>query len=141
MFVRSFFIVNTRKSKAQSNASDAKGTYFGTVYSPQDWSSAEALTEGKRLLVVKYSADYCRPCHLIAPEYQALCNCFNCVFCDLDVNNTRIAHLCEGVYLVPTFAVFSCESLPPKKLIKFEGADLDPLKEFLGRYSNAPYRS
>eukprot|EP00073_Rattus_norvegicus_P046816 XP_017448964.1 PREDICTED: thioredoxin domain-containing protein 8 isoform X1 [Rattus norvegicus] len=103
---------------------------------------------GNRLVVVEFSAQWCGPCKMIAPAFQAMSLQYrNVMFAQVDVDSSQELTEHCSIQVVPTFQMFKhsrkvtpfsrlkrilcCFRSGPgsKKIFEFQGADIEKLEE------------
>lgn len=57
-------------------------------------------------IVVIYSADWCNPCKDAKPKVKALCNTYNCVYVEVDIDEAEELAEVYEVTKIPTVHVF-----------------------------------
>jgi thioredoxin-like negative regulator of GroEL len=58
-------------------------------------------------VVVKFGAEWCKPCKRIAPAYESMAAAYagSCIFCVVDVDEVEDLALEYGASMLPTFQV------------------------------------
>ncbi len=73
------------------------------IHSPQEFYQYINGSPG-RIVVVKYSTTWCRPCKIIAPLYEELSNQYpNMVFLHVDLDELQMLSEASSIGSVPTF--------------------------------------
>ena len=98
-----------------------------------DFSRLRKKYAKKRLIIVKFSADWCVPCKEIAPTFERLSleKKHRTLFLELDSDLNEKAIEDYRVERLPTFLFIRNE----KVLKRFEGADEKKLEKYITRYS------
>jgi len=80
-------------------------TMFPTrVQHVHDTAEFDKIVKENAYVVAKYSADWCGPCHAIAPFFKELSNKHeNVVFLHIDVDEVKALSSREGIQAMPTF--------------------------------------
>jgi len=77
------------------------------ITSVEEWKSEIASSHSLQPLVVKFTAEWCKPCQEIDPFFRNLATKYNATFLKVDVDElNEVASECN-VALMPTFVVFS----------------------------------
>nr|XP_034359854.1 thioredoxin domain-containing protein 8-like [Arvicanthis niloticus] len=103
---------------------------------------------GNRLVVVEFSAEWCDPCKIVAPVFQAMSLEYqNVMFAQVDVDSSKELTEHYHIKVVPTFQMFKhtqkvtpfsrlkrqlcCFRRGPKskKIFEFQGTDVETLEE------------
>ncbi|XP_072314756.1 thioredoxin-like [Eucyclogobius newberryi] len=89
---------------------------------------AELAAAGDKLVVVDFTATWCGPCQMIAPEFERLAEEHkDVVFLKVDVDEAEeIAQAC-GIRSMPTFHFYK----HGKKVFEFSGASVEKLTSTL----------
>lgn len=100
----------------------------------KDANHLKFALKNSRVVVVKAEADWCEPCKVLTPKYEALAESCgeikdNFTFFTDDIDSETSYHA-DKVTAVPTFFVYTDGSLEPKKT--FTG-DFDQLEELINR--------
>lgn len=92
-------------SKIQSKPQTKKAGHptISRVSSSEEFQSI--LSRNKQV-VVKFTADWCKPCKKIDPFYTDLAPKYNATFCKIDVDELEDVAMEHGVAIMPTFMVF-----------------------------------
>jgi len=98
------------------------------VSSAAEYEKAKSVKN--RLVVVDFSAEWCGPCKMIAPIYEALAESTPTVtFIHLDVDKVQVDDAAD-VSGIPTFKFFKNGSL----LGEFSGADESQLRQWVSKH-------
>lgn len=97
----------------------------------------KALKDGKdanMVVVVDFTASWCPPCKMIAPEYQKLAGENpQIIFLKVDVDENNETAKAEGIQAMPTFNFYKNS----KKVDTLRGANLNGLKDLVKKHSGA----
>ena len=95
------------------------------------------ITSNQNIVIMKFTAEWCKPCHRIQPTYQALAQQYSSAkkkikFVVLDVDNDELEDAVSecGATILPTFAAFHHGALQENKMI---GSDESSLNSFVKR--------
>eukprot|EP00890_Picochlorum_soloecismus_P004240 jgi/Picsp_1/4817/NSC_02185-R1_thioredoxin h len=101
------------------------------IQSKQEWDSMHASNAGKAI-IVDFTASWCGPCRVIAPEFERLSTMYSTViFLKVDVDNVEaVASEC-GISAMPTFQVFK----DGKKIDEMVGASKEKLNDMVAKYA------
>ncbi|XP_034020838.1 thioredoxin-like [Thalassophryne amazonica] len=88
----------------------------------------EAVLKENELVVVDFTATWCGPCKMIAPQFEALSKMpenSKVVFLKVDVDDVEEVSQKCNISCMPTFQFYK----NGKKVDEFSGANVDSLKE------------
>ena len=90
-------------------------------------------------IVIKFTADFCGPCKLIAPVFQQQAERFQgkMSFYELDIENLDSVALELGVASIPAFHVIRSE----KKVDELVGANIDKLEAIIKKHGSSQKRN
>ena len=106
-------------------------TQENTVIHVENLEHRKQIINNNKIVIIKYSADWCGPCKKIQPLYEELCKeKENCVFLSEDVDDEIEDLGCEITY-IPVFHIY--------KNGKFDqaiGGDLQQLQTIINDFEN-----
>jgi thiol-disulfide isomerase/thioredoxin len=92
----------------------------------------EDIIKDNKLVVIKYSAEWCGPCQKIAPAYLEMCQADpDVVYCEEDVDE-EFEGYAEKILSIPVFHVF----LDGNFTSSSKGTSLDALKKIIDDAKN-----
>ncbi len=103
----------------------------GLVTNIIDEEHWESLLEGQKMLVVQFTASWCKPCKQIAPLFESLCEELSSNtlrFIRVDIDEFGDVAASAGVMAIPAFAVYDIKG---KRTDWLSGADSTKLEKLL----------
>nr|BAP28181.1 thioredoxin 1 [Ascidia sydneiensis samea] len=98
------------------------------IHSEDEFNKALA-DAGSKLVVVDFFADWCGPCKVIGPKFEAMSNEFkdDIVALKVDVDECSDVSESQGIECMPTFLFFK----NTKKVDQFSGANESKLHQMI----------
>ncbi|CAD6502492.1 BgTH12-05084 [Blumeria graminis f. sp. triticale] len=86
------------------------------------------LTKNHEHIIIRFTAEWCGPCRMIAPDFESLSNDYKDIhFISVDVDNSPELSTEFGVKAMPTFVSIK----NGEKHNEFRGADREKLKHLV----------
>jgi len=122
---------STGKSKPHKQSGGSKAS-VKHITSRADYENAINKSESQPI-IIKFTADFCAPCKLIAPEFEKHAQRLHAKmgFYELDIETLDSLALEVGVSSIPAFHVISAG----KKLDGLVGGNIDKLESFVNKHA------
>jgi thiol-disulfide isomerase/thioredoxin len=132
-------IVSDDQGKRQKDNDNVEEEIVITIKNSEQWDGCfrnivEDNLKFARIVICKFTADWCKPCKEIHPHYVELAKTHsngNIQFCVIDVDNDQLEDVVGtlGVAILPTFCSFG--SSKNKPINKYVGSDPNKINEFV----------
>ena len=100
-----------------------------SVTSQNQWNTL--LLQEKRFLVVQFTAQWCQPCHAMAPRFAELALQYPAAqFCTVDVDDMEDVASSFQIVMMPTFVCFN----DAIELGRKSTSQVRPLKEWIASH-------
>ncbi|KAK8810294.1 hypothetical protein WA538_002869 [Blastocystis sp. DL] len=94
----------------------------------KDDDTYHTLKSGSKPCIMNFSATWCGPCKMMAPQFAALSSAYDSVnFVKIDVDNSPNLTMEEHITSVPTYLLYKNNKL----IEQFAGADVNRLKKMI----------
>mmetsp|Transcript_17411 Transcript_17411/g.20858 ORF Transcript_17411/g.20858 Transcript_17411/m.20858 type:complete len:201 (+) Transcript_17411:165-767(+) len=98
----------SKKSRSKTSKATTAVEHPQTVQvieSVEDWDNLFGEDKEENLVIVKFTAEWCKPCKAISPVYHKLATTFNATFVEVDVDEMDEIAASMNVAMMPTFLI------------------------------------
>jgi len=98
----------SKKSRSKTSKATTAVEHPQTVQvieSVEDWDTLFGEDKEENLVIVKFTAEWCKPCKAISPVYHKLATNFNATFVEVDVDEMDEIAASMNVAMMPTFLI------------------------------------
>jgi thioredoxin 1 len=122
--------ITTDKKAFRKTSSTTQGVTV--MASEKEW---EECLSSSMIVVVKFTAEWCKPCKAISPFYHQLSlqHSDSASFVEVDVDELDDVAASAGIAMMPTFAVFRNS----RKIDSMSGANEEKLKTFVQQHCSS----